>query len=53
MRNPEGSRSTTISVSTQIESSIESEGIFDTELSKKSPDYDELITFLILLHLSI
>ena len=47
MRNPEGSRSTTISVSTQIESSIESEGIFDTELSKKSPDYDELITFLI------
>jgi hypothetical protein len=47
MRNPEGSRSTTISVSTQIESSIESEGIFDTELSKKSPDHSELITFLI------
>ena len=47
MRNPEGSRSATISVSTQIESSFESEGIFDTELSKKSPDYNELITFLI------
>ena len=47
MRNPEGPRSIMLSDRAPIESSIKSEDIFYTELSKQSPDYYELITFLI------
>lgn len=47
MKNPQGPTSKTTSRSPPIESSIESEDIFYTELSRQSPDYYQLITFLI------